>query len=193
MSIRLDTILAFVLIVPFILSHGIWPRATPYWFFALIFIGLLSFVFFDLKKVPNKIYENSKNIILWALIVSIISGAFISEIVLRHESLPIFRIHDIVLQQEIAIRYFLVGKNPYQEDYFGTPLEQWNYSAADKNPALYHYVMQPFYTLFAMPFSFVSGRLLGFFDVRIFISGTLLLVQKPNFPFGCFYGISICR
>ena len=167
MSIRLDTILAFVLIVPFILSHGIWPRATPYWFFALIFIGLLSFVFFDLKKVPNKIYENSKNIILWALIVSIISGAFISEIVLRHESLPIFRIHDIVLQQEIAIRYFLVGKNPYEEDYFGTPLEEWNYSTTEKNPALYHYVMQPFYTLFAVPFYAISGRTIGYFDGRI--------------------------
>src|SRR3989344_7310694 len=167
MSIKLDTILAFVLIVPFILSHGIWPRATPYWLFTLIFITLLLFVVLDIKKIPKKIYEESKNIILWGLIISVISGAFISEIILRHESLPIFRIHDIVIQQEVAIRYLSIGKNPYAEDYFDTPLEQWNYSATEKNPALYHFVMQPFYTLFAIPFSFVSGRLVGFFDGRI--------------------------
>jgi len=167
MSIKLDTILAFVLIVSFILSHGIWPRVTPYWLFTLIFIALLFFVVLDIRKIPKKIYEKSKNIILWGLILSIISGVFVSEIILRHESLPIFRIHDIVLQQEVAIRYLSIGKNPYAEDYFGTPLEEWNYSATEKNPALYHYVMQPFYTLFAMPFSFVSGRLFGFFDGRI--------------------------
>src|SRR3989344_8112397 len=167
MKLKLDTILAFVLIVPFVLSHGIWPRATPYWLFTLIFIALLMLVFLDINKISNKIYEKSKNIILWGLILSIISGAFISEIILRHESLPTFRIHDIVIQQEIAIRYLLMGKNPYVEDYFGTPLEQWNYSATEKNPALYHYVMQPFYTLFAIPFSFASGRLVGFFDGRI--------------------------
>ncbi|MBI4091776.1 MAG: hypothetical protein HY427_01025 [Candidatus Levybacteria bacterium] len=166
-SVKLDTVLAFVLIVPFILSHGIWPRATPYWLFALIFTALLILVFLDINKISNRIYEKSKNIIFWGLILSIISGAFISEIILRHESLPIFRIHDIALQQEVAIRYLLIGENPYQEDYFGTPLEQWNYSATEKNPALYHYVMQPFYTLFAIPFSSVSGTLFGFFDGRV--------------------------
>ena len=167
MSIKLDTVLAFVLIVPFILSYGIWPRITPYWLFALIFAALLALVFLDIKKVGSRIYEKYKNIILWGLILSVISGALISEIILRHESLPIFRIHDIVLQQEITIRYLLDGKNPYAQDYFGTPLEQWNYSASDKNPALYHYVMQPFYTLFAVPFHFLSGRAFGYFDGRI--------------------------
>jgi hypothetical protein len=167
MPLKLDTVLAFVLIVPFILSHGIWPRTTPYWFFGLIFAALLLFVFLDIRKVSPKIFEKTKNFILWALILSVISGAFISEIILRRESLPTFRIHDIVLQQEVTIRYLLVGKNPYAEDYFGTPLEQWHYSDTETNPALYHYVMQPFYTLFAMPFSFFSGGLLGYFDGRM--------------------------
>lgn len=167
MSVKLDTVLAFILIIPFILSHGIWPRATPYWFFTLIFAALILLVVIDIKKVSSKVYEKSKNIIMWSLILSVISGAFVSEIILRHESLPTFRIHDIVLQQEAAIRYLLIGKNPYAEDYFGTPLEQWNYSSTDKNPALYHYVMQPFYTLFAVPFHIVSGRIVGYFDGRI--------------------------
>lgn len=167
MSVRLDTLLAFVLIIPFILSHGIWPRSTPYLFFGSIFICLLLLVFFDVNKISKKTYDRSKNIIIWLLVGSIISGAFISEIILRHESLPTFRIHDIILQQEASIRYLAVGKNPYSENYFGTPLEQWDYSSNDKNPALYHYVMEPFYTLFAIPFSIISGRLFGFFDGRI--------------------------
>ncbi len=167
MTIRLDTILAFVLIVPFILSHGLAPRSTPYWFFSLIFLALLSLVYLDIKRVRTKVYEKLKTSILWILIVTIIGSAFASEIILRHESLPIFRIHDIVLQQEIAIKYLLLGKNPYAEDYFGTPLEDWNYSDTEKNPALYHFVMQPFYTIFAIPFHVISGRLFGFFDGRI--------------------------
>lgn len=167
MSIKLDTILAFVLILPFVLSHGLAPRLTPYWFFALIFLALSSLVFLDIKKIRTKLYEKAKTIILWILIVTIISSAFASEIILRHESLPVFRVHDIVLQQEIAIRYLLVGKNPYAQTYFGTPLEQWHYSDTEKNPALYHYVMQPFYTLFAIPFHIISGRTIGFFDGRV--------------------------
>ena len=73
MSIKLDSLLAFVLIIPFVLSHGIWPRVTSYWFFTLIFIALILLIVLDFKKLPDKIYEKSKNIILWSLIVSIIS------------------------------------------------------------------------------------------------------------------------
>lgn len=178
MVVKFDTILAFVLIMPFILSHGLAPRSTPYWFFSLIFLALISLVYLDIKRVRTKVYEKLKTSILWILIVTIIGSAFASEIILRHESLPIFRIHDIVLQQEIAIKYLLLGKNPYAEDYFGTPLEDWNYSDTEKNPALYHYVMQPFYTLFAIPFYVASGRTVGYFDGRmplLFLFFTTLL------------------
>jgi hypothetical protein len=75
-------------------------------------------------------------------------------------------VHDIILQQEAAIRYFLDGKNPYAENYFGTPLEDWHYSETDVNPALYHYVMQPLYHIFPLPFYYLSNRTLGYFDGR---------------------------
>lgn len=167
MKLALDTTLAVILIPFFILHYGLWPRTTPYALFALIFLSLIVFGWLDVAKIGQKVYERSKNIVLWGLLIVIICAAFFSEIQLRHESLPTFHVHDIVIQQEYAIQYFLSGKNPYAENYFGTPLEDWHYSDTEKNPALYHYVMQPFYTLFAVPFHVVSGRVLGYFDGRI--------------------------
>jgi len=84
-----------------------------------------------------------------------------------------------VLQQESAIRFLLDGKNPYAISYFGTPLEQWHYSDKEVNPALYHFVMQPFYLLFALPFYFLSNTTIGYFDGRIpllFLFLTLLIL-----------------
>jgi hypothetical protein len=77
--------------------------------------------------------------------------------------------HDIVLQLEAALRYVGSGKNPYKETYFGTPMESWHYSddARDINPALYHFVMPPWYLEFSYPFYFVSMRTLGYFDGRM--------------------------
>jgi uncharacterized membrane protein len=76
-------------------------------------------------------------------------------------------IHDIILQQEAAIQFFLHGKNPYAETYFGTFMEQWNYSDKEVNPALYHFVMEPFYLVSALPFYYVSNHTIGYFDGRI--------------------------
>ncbi len=166
MGLKLDTILAFVLIIPYILSVGLAPRSTPLWFFTIIFVAMLLYVFLDVSIIKKNLYERYKNILLWFLLLSIIISSFASTIILRHETFPTFQAHDIVIQQEEAMKLLLAGKNPYQENYFGTPLEQWHYSDTEKNPALYHFVMQPFYVLFAIPFYALSGRVLGYFDGR---------------------------
>ncbi len=184
MKLKLDTLLALVLIAYFILHYGLIPRVTPYWLFAIIFAGLIIFGFLDTLKIKKSVYEKFKNVTLWSLIGITIIGAFSSEIILRHESLPTFRVHDIVIQQEYAIKYLISGKNPYANTYFGTPLEQWFYSGSEKNPALYHFVMEPFYLLFALPFYVASGRTLGFFDGRIplifLLFSILFFIQKLN-------------
>ncbi len=184
MKLKQDTVLAVVLIAYFILHYGLAPRATPYWLFAVIFSGLIIFVFFDLIKLKKSVYEKFKNVTLWLLIAVTIISAFTSEIILRHESLPTFHVHDIVIQQEYAIKYLISGKNPYATTYFGTPLEQWFYSGSEPNPALYHFVMEPFYLLFALPFYVISGKLLGFFDGRIpllfLLFSILFFIQKLN-------------
>ena len=151
-SIKLDTILLFALLVPFIMSHRISPGETPYWLFGLIFLGLLAYVsfdlFFDLKlKLLNKL----KMAVLWILIIVTIGSGIYSEVIVRHQSSPTYNVHDIILQQESAIRFLIHGTNPYSTTYFGTPLEKWHYSDTEVNPALFHFVMGPFYLIFAIP------------------------------------------
>src|SRR5688572_24654533 len=111
MNLRLDTILAFVLIVPFIMTVRIWHQETPYWLFAVIFSGLLLCVGLDILKLKEKIYERAKNITVWALILTVLVSSFGASIIVRHQTHPIYQAHDILVQQEIAMRYLLDGKN----------------------------------------------------------------------------------
>ena len=180
-KLRLDSILAFILIVPFIMTVRIWPEDTPYWLFALIFSGLLSYLFLDVLKLKKEAYEMLKNAMIWALVLVVIVSSFGSEIIVRHQSSPTYNVHDILVQQEIAMRFLLDGKNPYSETYFSTPLENWHYSETEINPALYHFVMQPSYLLFALPFSALTGTILGYFDGRIPLVSLLLLSLLVGF------------
>ena len=166
-NIKLDSVLLLALVIPFIMNYRISPGDTPFWLFGLIFLGLLFYLCLDLLRIKEKIYYFLKLLVLWFLIVGVIGSAFVSAIIVRHQTHPIYMIHDIVLQQESAIRFLLDGKNPYAVTYFGTPLEQWHYSDKEINPALYHFVMEPFYLLFALPFYFLSNMTIGFFDGRI--------------------------
>jgi len=165
--IKLDSVLLFALVIPFIMMYRLSPGETPFWLFGLIFLSLLWYLILDLLTIPQKTYLLFKQITLWFIMFAVIGSAFVSAIIVRHQTAPIYMIHDIILQQESAIRFLLDGKNPYAVTYFGTPLEQWHYSSTEVNPAIYHFVMQPFYLLFALPFYFFSIPLLGFFDARM--------------------------
>lgn len=165
--IKLDSILLFALVIPFIMSVSLSPGKTPYWLFFVIFLALASYFILDLLKLTQKSYNTIKNVLLWGVVLIVIGSAFSSAIVIRHKSHPTNQIHDMPLQQEIAIRFLLEEKNPYNTSYFGTFLEQWHYSSTEKNPALYHFVLPPFYILFAVPFYFLSNQFLGYFDARI--------------------------
>lgn len=167
MRLKLDSVLLFAFIIPFIMSVRLGPGQTPFLLFGLVFLGMLMYICLDLLKLKQHNYSVLKKIILWFLILLVIGSAFSASIIVRHQTAPIYNVHDIILQQEAAIRFFLDGKNPYAVTYFGTPLEQWHYSDTEVNPALYHFVMEPFYLLFALPFYFISNSTVGFFDGRI--------------------------
>lgn len=166
-AIRLDTVLLFALLIPFVMTFRISPGTTPFWLFGLIFAGLLSYVLLDILRLKEKSKFLFKSLLVVFLIISSIGAASYSEIVVRHQTSPTYNVHDIIIQQESAIRFLLHGKNPYAATYFGTPLEDWNYSDKEINPALYHFVMQPLFLIFAIPFYLVSTRTIGFFDARI--------------------------
>lgn len=167
MNIRLDSILLFALVIPVIMTFSLAPFDTPYWIFAIIFSLLIGNIVLDLIKINPRKFYLFKEILLWATIILVVGSVFRATIVERHITHPIYRIHDMPLQQEIAMRFLLDGKNPYSENYAGTFLEQWNYSESEKNPALYHFVLLPFYLFFAFPFYFLSNLTIGYFDARI--------------------------
>lgn len=163
---KIDSILLFSLIAPIVMTYGLGVGDTPYWLFGLIFLGLLLYVALDYLPVQEKRYFQIKYVLLWLLIIAVVGAVFLSAIIVRHTIHPIYRIHDMPLQQEIAIRFLLDGKNPYATNYFGTFLEEWHYSETEVNPALYHFVLPPFYIVFALPFYFLSNMFLGYFDAR---------------------------
>lgn len=182
MNIKIGSVLLFALSVYFIMNVRISPGETPYWLFGLIFSGLIAYLVLDIIKVSSNFYNRAKNILLWIIIIIIIGSSFGSEIIVRHQTDPTYNVHDIILQQESAIRFLIHGKNPYSTSYFGTPLEKWHYSDKEINPALYYFVMQPFYVIFAIPFYFISTRTIGYFDARMpllfLFFLTLFLINK---------------
>lgn len=180
-NIKLDSILLFALLIPFIMTYRLTPGDSAMWLFGLLFLGLFGYVFLDLGLVKFGVAKINiaKNVLLSLLIVGSIGAAFYAAIIVRHQTSPIYNIHDIILQQEAALKFLVHGKNPYAVTYFGTPMEQWNYSLTEINPALYHFVMEPFYLLFAVPFYLVSGHTIGFFDGRmplLFLFAALLII-----------------
>lgn len=166
-SVQLDSVLLFTFVIPFVMAVRIGPGDTPYWLFGIIFFLLFGNIVLDIVSVKEKLRSLLKQIVLWTTIIVVLGSAFASAIMVRHQVAPVYMIHDIILQQESALRFLLDGINPYAVTYFGTPLEQWNYSPTEVNPALYHFVMQPFYLLFALPFYFISNHTIGYFDGRI--------------------------
>jgi len=178
MKIAFSSILLPILTVPIIMRYGLSAGSTPYWLFALIFLGYLLFITLDVINLTKSSYEKYKKILFWILLAAILGSVSISSIVKRSQVAPVFEVHDIILQQEAAIRFLLDGINPYATDYFGTHLEAWHYSDTEVNPALYHFVMQPFYLTSAIPFYGLSLKTLGYFDGRIplfFLLSVLLL------------------
>ncbi len=180
-TVSLDSILLFALVIPFIMTYRLSPGDTSYFLFGLIFLGLFVYLLLDIIKIKERLYFFTKFWILWLLIAGVIGGSFVSAMIVRNQTAPIYMVHDIILQQEAAVRFFLEGKNPYAVTYFGTPLEEWHYSSTEVNPALYHFVMQPFYLLFALPFYFLSIPVFGFFDGRmplLFLFLSLLILAS---------------
>jgi len=167
MNIALSSVLLFALSIPFVMTYRISPGDTPYWLFGLIFLGLFSYAGLDLIKLKKEQYVRFKSILMWLVIAGTLGAGFVSAIIVRHQVAPIFRVHDIILQQEAAIRFLIDGVNPYATNYFGTHLEAWHFSDTEVNPALYHFVMQPFYLIFAIPFYGVALKTIGYFDGRI--------------------------
>jgi hypothetical protein len=171
-------------IIPIVMTYRLLPiEGTPYFLFALLFLFLVSFTLFSLhpKEIFGRIFQITNNKIqiyqsriLICLFISIfcigILFPLITAISDRHRVAPVFGVHDVLLQQEEAMKYLRNGKNPYKETYFGTFMEEFHYSEEGKdavNPALYHFVMPPTYLLLPFTIAPITSRLFGYFDGRM--------------------------
>ncbi len=186
--LALDAILLFVLSVPLIMQYRILPVVgTPYWLFGVIFAVLAFHVLFSLypPRWKDALIERVKTALFCLTLVLVLGGITVTSIVDRHKTAPIYGVHDIILQQEAAMRFLLVGKNPYKETYFETPMKDWHYAELGRdavNPALYHFVMPPWYLLFPFLFYFTATPLLGYFDGRMVLlfclAGTVYIILR---------------
>lgn len=166
-NFTLSSVLLFCLVIPFIMAYRLSWGETPYWYFGIIFALLLGNIGLDISGWKKKKVEKLKSIIVWLTVALVIGGAVSAAIIVRHRVAPGYQIHDIILQQEAALRFLLQGKNPWATTYFNTHLADWHYSDTEINPALFHFVMMPWYLVFFLPFYFVSVNIFGFFDGRM--------------------------
>ena len=161
--------LLFIVTIPVVMGYKIFPGdGTSYVLFLFYFLLNISNIFYSLFGKNSLV----KNILIWSIVLIVLVGSLGSAIIDRGKIAPgqNYKTHDIILQLEAGLRYLGEGKNPYKETYFGTPMEKWHYGEGDKdtvNPALYHFVMPPWYLLSAYPFYFVSMRTVGYFDGRM--------------------------
>lgn len=185
--IALDAVLLWILSVPVVMGYRILPiDGTPFWLFGILFLILTVHLLVSLSPSlirSAKTLDRFKSLCVWAVLTIVLGGTMVTAMVDRAKVAPVWGVHDIILQQEAAMRYLTQGKNPYKETYFGTPVESFNYDEPGNvdavNPALYHFVMPPWYVLFPFPFYVASAAALGFFDARmplLFLLASMLLV-----------------
>ncbi len=182
--IGLNAVLLFALAVPVVMTYRILPvEGTPYWLFGLLFFALGVNVLLGLYpevlgKRSVRLSAIRRGILLFVLGVTVVATTW-TAIADRHKTAPEYNVHDIILQQEIAMRYIREGKNPYKETYFGTAMEKFNYDELGKpavNPALYHFVMPPWYLVFPFTVSVTWGKIAGYFDGRMALLVSYLIL-----------------
>lgn len=178
MSVSLLTILLFALVSPLIINFTIFHDKQSNIYYGLVFGLLLLMAVFDVYKSKFKWIPKVRTFAVFLIIALTIGIGCIVYISDRYKISVAYRTHDIIIQQEIAVRMLLTGKNPYKETYKNTALEEFKYYDGQTNPALYHFVMEPFYLVSVVPFYIVQSKTLGFFDARIplyLLFGALLI------------------
>ena len=164
-----DGLLLLILSFSFTQGHGYIKASTfspnvfpPYLFLILIYF-VISFVRHNNKQYI-KIIDTLKKIIFVLVFALTVGKSFYTAVNLRH-LVPNYPVHDNPLQLEAAVNFLKHGKNPYTENYYNTPQQDWY--AEKENPALHHLVTLPFYVLFSLFISYPAQLFLGYFDERI--------------------------
>ncbi len=103
------------------------------------------------------------------LMVVMVAGALptLEEIALRQRQGGTAHANDGVIQTEAAVQYILNGQNPYTEDYWNTPMADWQRGEQPWTDApIYHNPYLPFLFIGSIPFYQLSQATLGWYDQR---------------------------
>lgn len=158
-NISLDLLIFIVFLFNFIIiSPFSWGAANREMYFSIIF--LFSFLYIVLRN------KKLRFLLVLLSILLIYFGTTFFAIYARHQSVPWAFAHDSVFQNEIAGRMLLLGKNPYQETYFDSGLENFSFSEGKVNPALYNLATLPFLLVLNTFLQPIFAGVFGFFDGR---------------------------
>ena len=133
------------------------------------------------RAADAKRQQRIKLALIWLIIALTVLLPTAKMVLLRHENLPQSYSHDGgVIQTEAAVDFFLAGRNPYVEDYRGTPMAEWG--LPEFRTALDHYPYLPWTYVFSAPVKVLSAWLLGWYDQRfvyllVFVVALLLATR----------------
>lgn len=170
LPISLDTLLLFVL------------GAAHMWFSqvvsALMVILMALYLLLDLRVSSSQNKRNLSNhiylgkfTIVFLLLMIVVAVPMGWEIIQRIDSGPHVNATDSLVQTEVAISFFLEGKNPYEESYLGTAVEDWQGGEPPFSLVLgplHHFVYLPNTFLLGAPLQVLFTNLLGWYGQRIF-------------------------
>ena len=158
----LNTLIFIVFLFNFMVVHPyIWGNHNKELYFGLIFGVSLLFLL-----VKN---TRARFIGLLLVIILLYVGGLTSAIGNRYKSSTWAFVHDSVLQNEVAGRFLLLGRNPYVENYIGSGLENVPYDEGDgreENPALHHLASLPLPLLINAHPQILFAKIFGFYDGR---------------------------
>ncbi len=139
-------------------------------FLLLAAISLLAMLLYALVDLLQERWgeETSYRLkmgLLWVILAALLFLPTLKLILLRHDNLPHSYSHDGgVIQTEIAIDYFLDGRNPYRESYAQTPMAEWGFP--EFRTALEHYPYLPATFVLSAPVQLLWRQLIGWYDQR---------------------------
>ncbi|MDO8560566.1 MAG: hypothetical protein Q7S23_06115 [bacterium] len=147
----------------------------PVWTAIANLFWLLALVALVADLAARSWSSRLRGIAIGAALVLLLGVTTVAFIALRRAAGPAMFVHDNAILIEEGVRELRAGSNFYAVDYLGTPLQQWQggqfYDASSNtwfaNPALFHYITLPFYTVASAGVAMVSEPLFGFYDQRI--------------------------
>ncbi|MEA2064877.1 MAG: glycosyltransferase family 87 protein, partial [Patescibacteria group bacterium] len=182
----------FLITAVFVISSSIILIKYPYIiidrkilvsFIAVNIALIIAYLIFSIAGKRRILYK------IVIILILIINFLFLNFQYLNYRKIDKLSLQDETLHTEIAIEYFLSGKNPYKENYFNTIFAEWHYTfnrfSQITPPPIYHYAYPPFSFIMPLPFYLVGQKLFDYYDQRwlyiiLYLFSVFLLFKIPN-------------